>query len=175
MALRREYALGDSEFNAFLFSVVGEEKSGQELTVLSALARLGLDPWGEAARLSALPKGAAADALAAVLGRLPGEDWTEPLDKEAVAGRLVDSLPRHSSPSAKPPPANSTAQAAPRKGSRPEKWLIWLGLGIVVFLLVTWLYANTDAQNDESSKRLNQSQLAQTAAIDTVRPDLLIG
>ena len=56
MALRPEYSLGHSEFNEFLFAFVGEEKSGQQLTVLSALARLGLDPWGEAARLSELPK-----------------------------------------------------------------------------------------------------------------------
>lgn len=55
MPLRSEYMLGHSEFNEFLFAVVGEERGGQQLTVLSALARLGLDPWGEAARLSKLP------------------------------------------------------------------------------------------------------------------------
>jgi hypothetical protein len=45
MALRPEYSLVHSEFNDFLFAFVGEEKSGLQLTVLSALARLGLDPW----------------------------------------------------------------------------------------------------------------------------------
>ena len=54
MTLRPEYSLVHSEFNEFLFAFVGEEKSGADLTVLSALARLGLDPWNEAARLSAL-------------------------------------------------------------------------------------------------------------------------
>ena len=51
MTLRPEYALGHSEYNAFLFAAVGEEKVGT-LTVLTALTRLGIDPWQEAARLS---------------------------------------------------------------------------------------------------------------------------
>ncbi len=52
MALRPEYSLVHSEFNDFLFALVGQEKSGMQLTVLSALARFGFDPWREAARLS---------------------------------------------------------------------------------------------------------------------------
>src|SRR5258708_33417395 len=49
MTLRREYSLGHSEYNAFLFASVGEEKIGMPLT---ALTRLGEDPWLEAARLA---------------------------------------------------------------------------------------------------------------------------
>ena len=45
MTLRPEYSLGHSEYNAFLFAAVGEEKVGQPLTVLTALTRLGFDPW----------------------------------------------------------------------------------------------------------------------------------
>ena len=52
MTLRPEYSLGHSEYNAFLFAAVGEEKVGLPLTVLTALTRLGFDPWQEAARLS---------------------------------------------------------------------------------------------------------------------------
>ena len=37
MALRPEYSLVHSEFNDFLFALVGQEKSGMQLTVLSAL------------------------------------------------------------------------------------------------------------------------------------------
>jgi hypothetical protein len=55
MTLRPEYSLGHSEYNAFLFAAVGEEKVGLPLTVLTALTRLGFDPWREAARLSDLP------------------------------------------------------------------------------------------------------------------------
>jgi hypothetical protein len=56
MALRPEYSLIHSEFNDFLFALVGKEKNGMQLTVLSALVRLGFDPWREAARLSELTK-----------------------------------------------------------------------------------------------------------------------
>ena len=44
MALRSEYSLGHSEYNAFLFAAVGEEKTGLPLTVQTALIRLGIDP-----------------------------------------------------------------------------------------------------------------------------------
>ena len=43
MTLRPEYSLGHSEYNAFLFAAVGEEKVGLPLTVLTALTRLGFD------------------------------------------------------------------------------------------------------------------------------------
>jgi hypothetical protein len=41
-----------SDFDAFLFAPVGEERNGMLLSVLSALARLDVDPWQEAARLA---------------------------------------------------------------------------------------------------------------------------
>ena len=44
MTLRPEYSLGHSEYNAFLFAAVGEEKARLPLTVLTALTRLGFDP-----------------------------------------------------------------------------------------------------------------------------------
>jgi len=71
LTLRPQYSLGHSEFNDFLFASVGEETNGMQLTVLSALSRLGFDPWGEAARLSNLPEEAAAGALAATIAGLP--------------------------------------------------------------------------------------------------------
>ena len=43
MTLRPEYSLGHSEYDAFLFAAVGEERVGT-LTVLTALSRLGIDP-----------------------------------------------------------------------------------------------------------------------------------
>ena len=96
MTLRPEYSLGHSEFNEFLFAFVGEERSGQQLTLFSALARLGLDPWGEAARLSELPKEAATHELSAVIGKLPGGRW-KASDRQSIAVRLVDCLPKRGS------------------------------------------------------------------------------
>ena len=45
-----------TEYNEFLFATIGEEKNETPLSVLSALTRLDVDPWREAARLSQLPK-----------------------------------------------------------------------------------------------------------------------
>ena len=75
MTLRPEYSLGHSEYNAFLFAAVGEEKVGLPLTVLTALTRLGFDPWREAARLSDLPRETAARAFAVTIAKLPEGDW----------------------------------------------------------------------------------------------------
>jgi hypothetical protein len=47
------------------------------LSVLSALARLDVDPWEEAAKLSELPKDTAAQRLASFIVRLPGGRWTQ--------------------------------------------------------------------------------------------------
>jgi hypothetical protein len=46
------------------------------LSVLSALARLGLDPWKEATELSELPSDRATQRFAALIVRLPGGPWT---------------------------------------------------------------------------------------------------
>ena len=74
MTLRPEYSLGHSDYNAFLFASLGQEETGLPLTVQTALIRLGVDPWQEAARLSDMPKAAAAQALAAAMARLPDGD-----------------------------------------------------------------------------------------------------
>src|SRR3954453_16465450 len=92
MTLRPEYALGHSEYNKFLFAVVDEEELGLPLTVLSALTRLGIDPWQEAARLTDLPRELAAQALAEVIAKLPRKAW-EASNPAAIAGRLVTWLP----------------------------------------------------------------------------------
>jgi hypothetical protein len=44
------------EFDRFLFATVGEERNGMTLSVLSALARLDVDPWKETAALSSMPR-----------------------------------------------------------------------------------------------------------------------
>ena len=115
MTLRPEYSLGHSAYNGFLHAEVGEEANGIMLTVLTALTRLGIDPWQEAARLADLPRDVAVTALAAALARLPamspGGNW-KAADAEAIATRLAGLLPGHSSaplqqPAARPAAARS--------------------------------------------------------------------
>lgn len=57
MALPHGYSLAHSEFNAFHVYYIDEETPGPQLTVLSALAILGFEPWCEAARLAKKPPG----------------------------------------------------------------------------------------------------------------------
>jgi hypothetical protein len=92
MTLRPEFLLGHSPYNAFLFAAVGEEHVGVPLTVLSALTRLGFDPWQEAARLSGLPRETAARVFAVTIAMLPEGDW-KVSESEAIATRLVHWLP----------------------------------------------------------------------------------
>lgn len=96
MTLRPEYLLGHSPYNSFLFAAIGNEQVGVPLTVLTALTRLGYDPWHEAARLSDLPRETAARAFAVTIAMLPEGDWKSS-DAEAIAARLVSCLPGRSS------------------------------------------------------------------------------
>jgi len=94
MTLPARFSLLHSDLNDFLFAAVGDEANGMPLNVVSALTRLGVDPWDEAARLSALPKAAAVATLAPMIARLP---ICRPprLDDWAISRRLVELLPRH--------------------------------------------------------------------------------
>jgi hypothetical protein len=89
--LHPEFALHHSGFEQFLFAPIWEEEHGGSLTILSAFARLGIDPWGEAARLAAMPRAGAASALSSILARLPKADPEQ--NDPALARHLVDLLP----------------------------------------------------------------------------------
>jgi len=57
-------SLLNPEFDDFLFASIGEDRNGMLLSVLSAMARLDVDPWQEAAKLAGLPGQAATQRLA---------------------------------------------------------------------------------------------------------------
>jgi hypothetical protein len=81
------------EFHDFLYASVGDDRNGMLLSVLSALARLNLDPWKEAAELSRLPKDTAIGRLASLIASLPDGRSAFP-NREAIAARLIALLPR---------------------------------------------------------------------------------
>ena len=82
----------DARLENFLFAEIGTGDSGATLTVISALARCGSDPWVEAARLSTLPRAGAAEALSLFLGKMPST-WCSLSDRAATATRLLNLLP----------------------------------------------------------------------------------
>jgi hypothetical protein len=102
-------------YDAFLFELLAVDENGMELSVLSALARAGLDPWAEAKRLAALPRQAAIAAITAIFHLT-----TEP----ETARRLVDLLPR------------STA-VQPTLAKRFDREALFRRYGL--FMIVAWL------------------------------------
>ena len=85
------------EFDNFLYASVDEARSGKLLSVLSALTRLDVDPWREAAKLARLPKEAAIQRLTALIAALPDEPSTH-RSAGAIATRLIALLPHGDSP-----------------------------------------------------------------------------
>jgi len=102
---RRPPAYLSAEFNNFLFAAAAETEGGT-VSVLSALARLDLDPWGEAAKLARLPKELAAHRLAGLIA--PCAATTAPSQARRTAARLVALLP---SGFTLPPPQTTAAKA----------------------------------------------------------------
>src|ERR1700735_1383410 len=81
-----------TEFNTFLFAPIHGDRALSDLSVVSALARLGMDPWGTAADLAHFPPQAAEQKLPLLLAKLP-EVGPADTDFLAIAARLVRVLP----------------------------------------------------------------------------------
>ena len=80
------------EFDAFLGAVVGEDKNEKAISVLSALARLNVDPWQEVAKLATMPRAVAIEHLAALIGALPdAPSLNRPVG--VIAADLIALLP----------------------------------------------------------------------------------
>ena len=75
------------EYEPFLYAIVCNEGNGMPLTVVSAIARSGGDPWKEAARIAKMPKMVALDALARMIPERTGADGV------VIANRLFALLP----------------------------------------------------------------------------------
>ncbi len=75
------------EYEPFLYAVVCDEGNGMPLTVVSAIARSGADPWKEAARIARLPKTVALEALGRMIPNRGGAE------NSAIANRLFSLLP----------------------------------------------------------------------------------
>jgi hypothetical protein len=90
-----------TDLNDFLFSPVANDANGMHLTMLSALARSGVDPWEEAARLATLSREIATQNVVQMLagvpnGPSPGDQTT------SMAASLVAHLHASSTPRLKP-------------------------------------------------------------------------
>ena len=113
---------------AFLSAGLGEEPNGMTLSVVSALARLDLDPYREAARLAALPRRDAATSLARLVARL---HLTGPSVDKARITSLIQLLPKPRTESHGP----NVRSRGPTRLRRAQ-----IGLIIVLAAAVAYLY-----------------------------------
>jgi hypothetical protein len=90
------------EFDEFLGALIGEDRNGTGLSVLSALARLDGDPWQEAASLARKSREAAAGRLTVLIAALPYVQASAVLSK-TIAADLIALLPRASKLSVRSP------------------------------------------------------------------------
>jgi hypothetical protein len=131
--MRQLYRPMRPDLDNFLFAAVGEEIDGMPLSMISALTRLGLDPWDEAGRLSSLGRQEAIAQLAQMIVRLPGTIWSA-LEARRIAGGLIDLLPRHDI--ASDAPAGRSAGPKKTTTEQTKLWLIGLILGADVLVSV---------------------------------------
>jgi hypothetical protein len=117
-----------SQFDDFLFAPIGESNNGMPLSVVSALARLDLDPWQEAATLTGMPKETATQRLISMIAAVPGEPPTQ-RDPGIIAARLIALLPHAPHPVA--PLASSSVG-----GKLTANRRITIFVFFVVFMLV---------------------------------------
>jgi hypothetical protein len=140
MTMRSGYNMHRPELQEFLFAPIWIEKNGTPLSILSALARLGMDPWGEATRLANLPRAGAASALAAILARLPRNESELP-DYAELSQHLVQFLPEGGSTSSTNQPENGRTDSI-AKLADVQKLMLILGLSVVLIILQVngWLF-----------------------------------
>jgi hypothetical protein len=101
------FVLQHSDLNDFLYADLGGA-DGAMLTVLSLLARLGLDPWHEAGRIAKLPRKAAISRLAMMMAEA-SECSQSPECAISTSARLVLLLPPRGGPLSNIVPTTSAA------------------------------------------------------------------
>jgi len=143
------------EFDAFLYAPIGTDGNEMPLSVLSALARLDIDPWEEAAELSELPKDTATQRLASLIARLPGGRWTQ-ADSRGIAHRLIELLPRRNSP--KVPLTEKARGLRKMSGSPVAKMLFCAALGGIALIIAA------------SCEPSSGADIADAPAFNTVAP-----
>jgi hypothetical protein len=119
MTLRKSFRPLRPDLDGFLFAAIGTEQDGVPLSTVSALTRLGLDPWEEAGRLSSLGKPEATEQLARLVAELPGGRYPLAEAREIARG-LVEQLPRHE----REPPRTTVQiklRQRPRWAGRPTR------------------------------------------------------
>jgi hypothetical protein len=150
-----------SEFDDFLFAPVGEERNGMLLSVLSALARLDIDPWQEAAKLADLPGETATQRLTSLIAALPDETSAH-RDSGRIATRLIALLPSRFRSNI---PSRATSLGA---GALPKSWSVIYVISYGIFMMALWGSQYIIANRQPPTQIDN----ARTSASSTVSPQV---
>ena len=151
------------EFDDFLLAPIGEDNNGMLLSVLSALARSGVDPWTEAATLTRLPEDNATRKLAALIAALPAGPSARP-DPAAIAARLISLLPCRAGSRVplRPMPSGSASMTR----SPLVRYLVFYVIFALIMLASQWLIGSPQApaQTNRTSTVSTSSGTAQPPA-----------
>jgi hypothetical protein len=128
MTLCRSFYPLRPDLDKFLFAEVGDEIDGVPLSMISALTRLGLDPWQEAGRLSSLSRREAVEQLARLIAEIPG--IFRPIGKaREIADGLVGLLPKHDDSRAATPQVQIRPRYSRPMLSQPSQF--WLACAVL--------------------------------------------
>jgi hypothetical protein len=146
-------------FNDFLYAPIADNGDGMPLSVLSALARLGVDPWQEAATLAGLPRETAIQRLTTLIAQLPGGTLAHPGPATNIAA-LIAYLPRRVGSTVASPRGSFDAGARSRS----------LAIAYVLFMILM-LGTQLIATSHESAARDETGRTA--AALPTPSPSAI--
>jgi hypothetical protein len=152
-------------YNPFLFASFGEALAAGPISTVSALARLDIDPWQEAAELTRLPKGVAIQRLALLLARLPG--WSDAIpDSQMAATRLIGLLPGQAGEVGE---VGAVSRQPNELRAAASPTFVAIGFGIALIVLVTGFLAapNDRAPEQATAKPASASSTAQPGAAQT--------
>ena len=121
------------EFDRFLCAFIGEDPNGTSLSVLSAFARTGVDPWKEAECLARMPRESATTRLSEFISALPNKPNAN-VPARTIASELIKLLP---TPATFVPPMPLKLAAVVSNGNSRfgfAAWIVLLLLGLAYFL-----------------------------------------
>ena len=121
-----------SDYDAFLLAEVGEDRTGAAVTVLSALARLVLEPWTEARELSQLGPGDAQVRLKAHFEAITDIPALA-LASEGRAAKLVSLLPKRA-------PLRVSKPLEAGSNNSPKISISWTTMALVGVVVLTWFF-----------------------------------
>jgi hypothetical protein len=149
VSTRPSFSSLSSRYDHFLFAPICEEANGMRLSVLSALARMDVDPWEEATRLAEMPKAIAGRTLVATLDQVLGKS-SNSSETEVIAARLVQLLPQRGDS------VTIASTETARVGTQKTYLLVWLGFALAISLLPPRHHATTADTSSSTSGATSQ-------------------